>query len=103
MATFREQLSEKIKLLLDKIGPRFVPASGHTTLQTLKEEEDGDDEKAITKLDRMTSSPLPLHQFKSNIFRGARRRRRRRRRPEKGTHMVDIIFAAPDSSYGLGS
>ena len=100
MASFREQLSEKIRLLLDKIGPRFVPASGHTTLQTLKEEEDGDDEKAITKSDRMTSSPLPLHQFKSNIFRGARRRRRR---PEKGTHMVDIIFAAPDSSYGLGS
>ena len=85
---------------MDKIGPRFVPASGHTTLQTLKEEEDGDDEKAITKSDRMTSSPLPLHQFKSNIFRGARRRRRR---PEKGTHMVDIIFAAPDSSYELGS
>ena len=100
MASFRAQLSEKIKLLLDKIGPRFVPASGHTALQTLKEEEDGDDEKAITKSDRMTSSPLPLHQFKSNIFRGARRRRRR---PEKGTHMVDIIFAAPDSSYGLGS
>ena len=102
MASFRAQLSEKIRLLLEKIGPCFVPASGHTALQTLKEEEDGDDEKAITKSDRMTSSPLPLHQFKSNIFRGARRRRRRRR-PEKGTHMVDIIFAAPDSSYGLGS